>query len=222
MSDVLFHVKICGVTTVDDARMIADNGADAIGLNFYKRSPRFIEDETAEQIVNAIPTTVRRIGVFVNEPAEEIRRRAELLKLDAIQLHGDEEPEDLKELPGLKIIRAFRVGDSLDPVEKFLSRAKELSQSVEMLLVDSRRTGEYGGTGMTADWQLLAGHTAHPHWPPLALAGGLTADNVAEAINRVRPAAVDTASGVESLPGIKDPDQVKRFIQAAKSALADR
>lgn len=222
MSDVLFHVKICGVTTVDDARMIADHGADAIGLNFYKRSPRFIEDETAEQIVNAIPTTVLRIGVFVNEPTTEIRQRAELLKLDAIQLHGDEAPEDLKELPGLKIIRAIRVGDSLEPVEKFLSRAKELSQSVEMLLVDSRRTDEYGGTGMTADWQLLAERMAHSHWPPLALAGGLTADNVDEAINRVRPAAVDTASGVESSPGIKDPHQVKRFIQAAKTALADR
>ncbi len=222
MNDALFHVKICGVTSADDARMIVESGADAIGLNFYPRSPRFVEDAIAERIIEAIPSTVCRVGVFVNEPAEEIRRRAERLNLNVIQLHGDEAPEDLEDLQGLKLIRAFRVGNSLDPIDEFLSRAIELSQDIAMLLVDGRLSGEYGGTGQTADWDLVAEHASHSAWPPLALAGGLTAENVAEAIRRVRPGAVDTASGVESSPGVKDPGQVKRFVQAARSALADR
>ncbi len=222
MGNVLFHVKICGVTTVDDARMIVDCGADAVGLNFYRDSPRFIEDATAERIVASLPSSVRRIGVFVNEPPDAIRRRANLLGLDAIQLHGDELPEMLDELDGLSVIRAFRVGASVAPIEEFVRLARQRSQQLAMVLVDSRRTGQYGGTGETADWDLLANLGGHPPWPPLVLAGGLTAENVAEAIRRVRPTAVDTASGVESSPGRKDPQQVKAFVGAARTALFDR
>lgn len=221
MSDVLFHVKICGVTTADDARMIADSGADAIGLNFYPKSPRYVDDPTAGQIVSALPSQIRRIGVFVNEPVAEMRRRAEQLGLDAIQLHGDEAAELLNDLEGLTVIRAFRVADSLAPIEQFVGSTQEASQHLAMLLVDSRSRGQYGGTGETADWKLLARHSDHPHWPPLALAGGLTPENVAEAIRQVRPAAVDTASGVESSPGRKAPQQVQRFVENAKAALAE-
>lgn len=220
MNGVLFHVKICGVTTADDARVIANSGADAIGLNFYPGSPRFVEDEVAKRIVAELPAEIRRIGVFVNEPIIAIRRRVELLGLDAVQLHGDEPPELLDDLQGLSVIRAFRIDDSLQPIEKFVDHTQDASRRLAMLLVDSRRRGQYGGTGETADWDVLAHHTEHPGWPPLALAGGLTAENVAQAIHRVRPAAVDTASGVESSPGRKDPRQVKRFVEAATAALA--
>ncbi len=221
MNDVLFHVKICGVTTADDARMIADSGADAVGLNFYRESSRFVEDVAAEKIVAALPSAVRRIGVFVNEPPADVRRRVERLALDAVQLHGDEPPEILDELQGLSIIRAFRLGDSLEPIEQFVHMAEQRSRQLAMVLVDSRRQGQYGGTGETADWNLVAKHGDHPRWPPLVLAGGLTAKNVAEAIRRVRPTAVDTASGVESSPGQKDRWRVRAFVQAAREALSD-
>jgi len=221
MSNRLFHVKICGVTTADDARMIADSGADAVGLNFYPGSPRFIEDATAEKIVAALPSEVCRVGVFVNEPIESIARRIRRLGLNAVQLHGDEPPELLDEIEGLSVIKAFRVDDSVEPIDKFVRLAQQRTRSLAMVLVDSRHPGQYGGTGKAANWDLLANRGGNPPWPPLVLAGGLTTENVIEAIRRVRPTAVDTASGVESSPGHKDPVQVQAFVRAAHTALRD-
>ncbi|MEX2187786.1 MAG: phosphoribosylanthranilate isomerase [Pirellulales bacterium] len=215
----MFTIKICGVTTVDDARAAAAAGADAIGLNFYGESPRFLPLERAQHVAVVIPKGVVRVGLFVNAPAEAICGAFDALGLDLIQLHGDEPPEFLAELGKRPVMRAFRVGDDgLAPVVRYLDRCGELRMSPAMILLDAQQAGKYGGTGVTADWNALAEQRSLLGNLPLVLAGGLTADNVAEAIYRVRPDAVDTASGVETSAGQKDRDAMRRFVTAAREA----
>lgn len=217
----MFTIKICGVTTVEDALAVAAAGADAIGINFYAHSPRFVPLERAQHVAAVIPRGVVRVGLFVNAPAEAICGAFDALGLDLIQLHGDEPPEFLAELGARPVMRAFRVGgEGLKPVAAYLDRCRALGTPPAMALVDAHRAGQYGGTGQIADWDALANERAMLGDVPLVLAGGLTPENVATAIYRVRPAAVDTATGVETEPGRKNPEAVGRFIAAARAAFA--
>ncbi|HEX3871627.1 MAG TPA: phosphoribosylanthranilate isomerase [Pirellulales bacterium] len=215
----MFRIKICGITTVDDARSAVQAGADAIGLNFFRGSPRRISIEMARDIIAALPPGVAKVGVFVNASATEVRATADALHLDYVQLHGDEPPDQLGSLADLAVLRAFRLGpDGLTAVSLYLRTCASLNAAPHSVLLDSLRTGQYGGTGSTFDWQRAIDYLQLPNVPPLVLAGGLTAENVADAIAAVRPAAVDTASGVESSPGRKDVARMMRFVAAARAA----
>jgi phosphoribosylanthranilate isomerase len=218
----MFTIKICGVTNVDDARAVVAAGADAIGLNFYADSPRFLPLERAQHVAASLPRKIVRVGVFVNAPAEVICGAFDMLGLDLIQLHGDESPEFLGELGERPVMRAFRMGaEGLCPAAEYLARCRELGTLPAMVLVDAHRSGQYGGTGVVADWNTLTRERELLGGIPLVLAGGLNAENVGEAIGRVYPTAVDTASGVEISPGRKDADAVIRFVAAARRAFDD-
>ncbi len=212
----MFRIKICGITSVEDALVVARAGADAIGLNFYPRSPRYISFDVAKEIVAALPKGIIKVGLFVNVPPTDVCRAHDDLSLDLIQLHGDESPEYFPQLGSRPVMRAFRVkpGD-LHWIVEYLARCRGLKAGPKLVLLDSLVPGEYGGTGKTADWSTARQYAAQPGLPPLVLAGGLTPENVADAITAVRPAAVDTASGVESRPGRKDPAAVEAFVRAA-------
>lgn len=216
----MFRIKICGITTVEDALAVAEAGADAIGLNFYPKSPRYVTPETARRIADCLPRGIIKVGLFVNSPADEIARIFGQTGLDLIQLHGDEAPSVLGGLAGRPVMRAFRVGEAgLRPVLDYLDQCRGLGCLPELCLLDAFQQGHYGGTGVTADWSLVGDYPRDGAYPPLVLAGGLRPENVAEAIRQVQPVAVDTASGVERVPGRKDPKLVARFVQAALSAM---
>jgi phosphoribosylanthranilate isomerase len=213
----MFQIKICGITTANDAVMASQAGADALGLNFFPKSPRFLAPDRAAAVASAVPAGVLKVGLFVNASAQDICERFDRLGLDLIQLHGDESPEFHVKLGGRPVMRAFRVDTAgLRPIEQYLARCRQLDVLPQMVLLDAQVQGAYGGTGQVADWETVKRYSLdHPR---LALAGGLTPANVAEAIRTVRPAAVDTASGVEASPGRKDASLVQAFIQAARAA----
>lgn len=226
----MFRVKICGITNVDDALAVAAAGGDAIGLNFFARSRRCVAIDVAERIVNALSqynlsqnapgNRVVKVGLFVNADADEVCRTYDRLGLDLVQLHGDEPPEYLGQLGGRPVMRAFRIGSAgIAPVLDYLEQCRARDAMPRLVLLDAQVPGAYGGTGKTTDWTAAAGYAAMPNMPPLVLAGGLTPQNVGEAISAVHPAAVDTASGVERSPGRKDPAAVAAFVQAAQSRL---
>jgi phosphoribosylanthranilate isomerase len=218
VSDV-FRIKICGITTVDDARACVRAGGEAVGLNFYRASPRCLEFDAAQRIVEVLGPEMVKVGLFVNASVEQVCRTFDQLGLDLIQLHGDEPPELLSQFGGRPVMRAFRVGaEGLGPVEHYLDQCRRLVHEPRRVLIDSRTKGSYGGTGQVADWSTVARYPTRDWHPPLVLAGGLTPENVAEAIRVVRPAAVDTASGVESSPGRKDPAAVLRFVREAEES----
>ena len=200
------RVKICGITSANDARVAVDAGAFAIGFNFHPPSPRFVEPARARAIVAELPSHVWRVGVFVDRERAAVEQIAAEVGLDTLQFHGDESPEFCAGW-AQKVIKAFRVRGRTD-VERLPSYA------VELMMVDAYVEGTHGGTGARFDWTLLEGVDRQR----LVLAGGLTPDNVAEAIREVRPWAVDVASGVEASPGVKDPEKVKRFIRHAETA----
>ena len=215
----MFQTKICGITNVEDALVVAQAGADAIGLNFYSRSPRHITEAAAGEIVRALPAGIVKVGLFVDTPAADICRLFDHLPLDLIQLHGDQPPEFLAQLGDRPVMPAFRVGpERLGPVTAYLTRCRELAQRPAMVLLDALVVGEYGGTGQIADWSAAQTLAVESDVPPLVLAGGLTPANVAAAIRTVGPTAVDVASGVESRPGRKDPALVEAFLRAARTA----
>lgn len=217
----MFRIKICGITNVDDALAVAQAGADAVGLNFYRRSPRCVSIEAARQIVAALPEDVVKVGVFVDTPLADVCRLFDDLRLDLIQLHGDQPPEFITQLTGRPVMRAFRVGVAgLGPVMEYLDCCRQFHVRPALTLLDSSVLGQYGGTGTTTNWELARQYSAQSDVPPLVLAGGLTLENVELAIALVRPAAVDVASGVESWPGRKDPIAVAAFVRAASSAFA--
>lgn len=201
------HVKICGLTSLADARTCLDAGADAIGLNFWAKSVRRCEESMAREIAAAVRGKALIVGVFVDAPRAEIARLQREVGLECVQLHGDESPELLAEfLP--HAYKAVRV------------RGPEVSAEVaryggEHVLLDAYVKGMPGGTGERFDWALAEGIA---RTRKLTLAGGLTPDNVADAVRAVRPYCVDTASGVESAPGVKDAALVSRFVRAAKAA----
>lgn len=216
----MFQIKICGITRPEDARQAAAAGADAIGLNFYPRSKRYVSPELAREIAAELPAEVARVGVFVNATAEEIFDVADAVPLDWIQLHGDEPPGFLPQLAGRRVIRALRCGsEGITPLAEYLEYCESLEAPPAAVLVDALTSdGEYGGTGVQAPWDLLAGSRTWLLGKPLILAGGLVPENVAEAIVHVRPLAVDTASGVESSPGIKDAARMREFVATARKA----
>ena len=228
-------IKICGVRDVATVKVIADRELSAIGLNFFAKSPRSVMSAQAAEIVSrlrqissvalqgsdsALPPTP--VGLFVNHSVSEIDAIATQVGLSTIQLHGDETPSFLHELttrhPDWKLLKAFRVSDSLRPIADFIAECQRLSVPLAGCLLDARVEGSFGGTGKVAPWELIAKEYDKTNWPPLILAGGLTPDNVAEAIRAVRPWGVDTASGVESSPGVKDATLVARFVAEATSA----
>jgi phosphoribosylanthranilate isomerase len=216
-SDV--RIKICGLTRVDEALACLEAGADWIGLNFHPGSPRFVDPDCAAEIIAALPCPSQAVGLFVDRPADEVAATAARLGLAAVQLHGDEPPDDLLVLSHLRIIRAFRLGNAGDVrgMGEYLARAEALGRGPDAVLVDAYVPGRAGGTGTAIVGELLPLIPPHPR---LILAGGLTPENVAERCRTVRPWMVDVASGVESSPGRKDPEKVRRFIQALKSACA--
>jgi phosphoribosylanthranilate isomerase len=219
---MLTGVKICGITTVDDGRATAAAGANAIGLNFYPKSPRFVSWERATAIAKVLPRPVIKVGLFVDCPVSEVLQACSVVSLDLVQLHGNEPPETLAQIKaagGPAVMKAWRLGpQGLGPLEEYLERCRQLGSLPAMVLLDACQPGQFGGTGKTADWSVARGYPSQSWYPPLMLAGGLTAENVAEAIGQVRPAAVDTASGVESAPGCKDPVLVRQFVAAARRA----
>jgi phosphoribosylanthranilate isomerase len=210
-------VKICGLTCVEDAVASAELGADWIGLNFHRPSPRYIEPEIAAEIIAALPQRVTTVGVFVDRPPREVAEMAGRLGLGAVQLHGQEPIEDLTVLRGLRVIRAFRLrrAEGWTIVSDFLMRAEALGHPPAGVLIDAYVPGLPGGTGTAIDASVL---DARPSLPRMILAGGLSPDNVADRIARVRPWMVDVASGVESVPGRKDPAAIAAFIRAVSSA----
>lgn len=197
-------IKICGVTRAEDALLAARLGADALGFNFWPRSKRYLAPEAARAIVRRLPPYVAAVGVFVDASRDELLRAIEASGVTAVQLHGDEPPELCASLP-VPVVKAIRVADAH-------ALALLASYEVSGFLLDAPGTG-YGGMGRTFDWSIAVEAAASV---PVVLAGGLTPENVAEAIRVVRPWGVDVASGVESSPGVKDEDKVRRFIAAAR------
>lgn len=218
-ASAVFRIKICGVTRPDDAALVSEAGADAIGLNFYPGSRRAIDLARAREVIAELDDQVVRVGLFVNATSDAIRQAHGELGLGLVQLHGDETPEQLAELSDLPVMRALRCGPNcMQEVGDYLQRCRGLGCSPQMVLLDAFQPGTYGGTGRTADWSQIAAQREVLGSVPLVLAGGLTSDNVAEAISTVRPQAVDTSSGVESKPGQKDRRHVFDFVQAAQAA----
>ncbi len=201
----MVRVKICGITNLGDARAACNAGAAALGFNFYARSKRVVSPAAAWSIIRRLPPFVAPVGVFVNWDPRAVCAIAEALRLSSVQLHGDETPQQLaacaKQIPALK---AFRVGPG------FRMSALRHYSAASAFLLDAAQTGQYGGTGQTTDWA-VAREAARSRL--IILSGGLTPENVAEAIRVVRPYAVDVASGVESRPGRKDPGKVRAFLQ---------
>ncbi len=208
-------IKVCGLTRVADALDCARAGADWIGLNFHPGSVRRVDQSVAAAIVAALPAGVEAVGVFVDRPPGEVAEVAEQLGLRIVQLHGREPPEDLLPLRHLFIVRAYRLGDAaaIARMSADLDECRALGRVPDAVLVDADVPGQAGGTGRPIAALLLA---ALPPLPRLILAGGLTANNVAERIAQVRPWMVDVASGVESAPGCKDPGRVAAFLAAAR------
>lgn len=212
-------IKICGIRDVSTACEVARLGADAIGLNFFAPSPRCVSVETAAEIVAALPDSVEPVGVFVNHSFAEVRDICARCRLRTIQLHGDESPQFAAEFRDLRIIRAVRLhAADLSGVAADLAACQALGITLRALLVEPRVEGAYGGTGQIAPWDVLATGWNGSNWPPLLLAGGLTPENVADAIRRTSPWGVDVASGVEDAPGHKDLRRVEQFLRAARAA----
>jgi phosphoribosylanthranilate isomerase len=203
-------VKICGLTSPADAIASAEAGADMIGLMFYDHSPRHISMDRATQIAWAVPPHVVKVGVFVNAPRELVQDAIRECGLGLLQFHGDEPPEYCTQF-GVMTLKAFRIrgAESLQALPDYPTDA---------WLLDAYAAGGRGGTGEQFNWDLAL--EAKKLGKPIFLAGGLTPENIAEAVRTVRPYAVDVSSGVESAPGIKDPAKVRRFITAARSALS--
>ena len=214
----MFQIKICGVTSAADALEIARADADALGLNFFAQSPRSVSEAQAQAIVDVLPAAVQRVGVFVNHPPSEVLRLAKSLRLDWIQLHGDEPPQSLEIYSEHQIIRAFRCREGdIDVVYRYLDQCSRMPNAV---LIDAYAAGSYGGTGKVVDWAAAETVVRQIRPVPLILAGGLHSENVAEAISAVHPQAVDTASGVETAPGKKESEKVVKFVRAALEAFA--
>jgi phosphoribosylanthranilate isomerase len=214
VSQTAVRVKICGITRLEDAQAALDAGADLLGFNFYPQSPRYISPERAAEIIAALPQMIRCVGIFVNAELATVRRIVETCRLDYVQLHGDESPGFVQALSP----RAFKALRPRSAEEAEIGAAAyaplgPVDSAAPALLLDAYRPGQYGGTGWQGDWTLAARLASRYR---ILLAGGLTPENVANAVRRVRPWGVDVASGVESAPGRKDHDKVRRFIQEAK------
>ena len=225
-----WKIKVCGVTTPDDARMVAEAGADWIGINLHPPSPRSVDADRARELVDAIDGRAEGVGLFVDRPASEIAEIAGRAGLRIVQLHGNELAEVVVELRrrGFLVLRAFRLGDRLavERMASWLREASRIGGLPDAMLVDAFVPGRAGGTGRVIDLGALEALARFPAErgadedpsPPLILAGGLTPDNVGGLIRRVDPWMVDVASGVESSPGRKQPSRVAAFVAAVRAA----
>jgi phosphoribosylanthranilate isomerase len=203
-------VKICGITRPSDARFAVEHGADALGFVFWPRSPRWIDPDLAASIIDSLPAHVTAVGVFVNDSVEAIRRVVAKTQVGIVQLHGDETPSYAMSV-GRPVLRAVTVDDA-----EAAARAWPPDTTLLMDAVDPVRRG---GTGVTVDWPRAA---AVARTRRIVLAGGLTPENVADAVRAVQPYGVDVSSGVEDSPGLKNEDKVKRFLEGARGARGRR
>lgn len=202
------RIKICGITRLEDGLAAARAGAHAIGLVFYPGSARYVVPANAAKIIRALPPFITTVGLFVNATAAEVRTALSEAPVDLLQFHGDEAPEFCRqfERPFVKAVRMRRGIDLLQYAQNY--------QDAKALLLDAYVEGLEGGSGVTFDWNLVPGKLA----VPVILSGGLTAENVAEAVRRVRPFAVDVSSGVESAKGIKDASKIAAFMKGVHDA----
>ena len=198
-------IKVCGITNLEDALAAVEAGADALGFNFYGPSPRYISPADARELINQLPGSILKVGVFVNEKLQSVLRIAQEVNLSAIQLHGDESPEYCRELKGRYVIKAFGARNDLD-LEAY---------KVEAIMLDSKDDLLYGGTGRVFDWSIA--QRANRSVPKLFLAGGLSPENVANAITTVQPFAVDACSSLEAAPGKKNHERVRAFVEAVRN-----
>lgn len=220
------RVKICGITNLDDARMVVQAGADALGFIFVEKTPRFVTPEQVSSIVRRLPPFVTPVGVFWDHPPGHVKAVIEACRLRAIQLHGDEKPEDWADF-SVPVIKTVKMSPATTieglPEYKLGERINALwwRKVASAILFDSdARWSEGGETREPIEWRSIRmmGAMAPPdRRPAVILSGGLTPDNVARAVDIVRPHAVDVNSGVETRPGKKDPDKVRRFVAAAKA-----
>lgn len=202
-------IKICGITSQDDALAAANAGADMIGM-IFSQSPRMISKEKAKEISAVLPKKIEKVGVFVNEKSETINTIFKDCALDYVQLHGDESPEFCRKVQG-KTIKVFRIAKAED-----LLQIKNYNNICTAIMLDTFVAGKPGGTGKTFDWK-LARAAKNLTGLPIFLSGGLTPRNVKQAIETVQPYAVDVCSGVESAPGKKDRQLIELFIKNSKS-----
>jgi phosphoribosylanthranilate isomerase len=199
-------VKICGITNINDACSAAEYGVDALGFIFYPKSQRYVAPAKAKEMIQKLPSEIIRVGVFVNHEIQEVKEIAQFCGLNLIQLHGDESPEYCAQFPMSSLIKAVfcRTEEEIRDLKNY---------PVAAILMDARDAGHYGGTGRKSDWR-LAIKVKETH--PLILAGGLNRENIREAIERVRPHAVDINSGVEILPGKKDPNKIREIMKIVR------
>lgn len=205
------RVKICGITRPDDALAAARAGADAVGLVFYAKSPRAVTINEAQGVARALPPFVTTVGLFVDAAPDDIREVLQSVSLDLLQFHGNEAPDQCR-MYGRPYVKAVRMRETTD-----LAAVARSYHDAAGLLVDTYVEGVPGGTGRAFDWSRLPSSLSRP----LILAGGLTPDNVAEAVGRVRPWAVDVSGGVESAPGVKDAARIEAFIRGVNSVRLD-
>lgn len=199
-------IKICGITNIEDAYAAIDSGTDALGFIFVPNTPRYVKPQAASLIIGELPPFITTVGVFANEPVETVLQAVQDCGLNAVQLHGSETPEYCSEINArgrVPIIKAFRVkdGQSLSQIPKY---------KVSAYLLDTYVKGKKGGTGETFNWELAKEAKTYGR---IIVAGGLTPDNVAQAVEHIKPYAVDVSSGVESSPGKKDHARIKAFIE---------
>ena len=201
-------IKICGITNVNDAHAAVAAGADALGFNFYKPSPRYIAPESAREIINTLPDSILTVGVFVNEASPEaVRSIANQAGVKAVQLHGDESPDYCRALNS--VIKTFAVSK-----DKFDIKQIE-SYEVDAIMLDTKDNRLRGGTGRVFDWSIA--QQVSQLVPKLYLAGGLSPENVSEAIEMVQPYAVDACSSLEDKPGIKNHERMRVFVNSVRS-----
>ena len=202
-------IKICGITNLEDALAAVDAGADALGFNFYKPSPRYITTDAARAIIDELPESILTVGVFVNEPSpESAETRARDAGITAIQLHGDESPDYCRQLTPRFVIKALAAGADFDT-----QRANDYD--VEAILLDTKDEALRGGTGRTFDWSIA--QRVRRTVPKLFLAGGLSLQNIEDAIISVDPYGVDACSALEKAPGLKDHERMRVFVKKIRS-----
>lgn len=202
-------IKICGITNKMDAINASELGVDMLGFVFYKTSKRSVDVKAASDIINELPDTVRKVGVFVNEDKDRVREIARDSGLDTLQFHGDETPEYCSRFKGdYKVIKAFRLKGREDL--KIIN-----SYDTDLYLLDTYKPGEHGGTGGRFDWNILKDFE---FLKPIILSGGLDPDNVARAISEVAPYCVDVSTGVEESPGKKSPVLLRKFVEEVRKA----
>jgi phosphoribosylanthranilate isomerase len=201
-------VKVCGITSYEDAAMVLDRGVDALGFNFFPPSPRYMKPADARSIIRRLPPFVVSVGLFVNTAkADEVSEIAHVAGVQVLQLHGDETPEYCRRLVHWPLIKALRIGESGIPQDLD-------AYPVQAFLLDAKDDVLFGGTGRSFDWSLAKGIQLIR---PIILAGGLRPDNVREAIRIVAPYGVDVCSGVESSPGMKDPNKLTQFMNEVRN-----